>query len=332
MAARRALACNSLCMGSLLSKQLIKELQKPAIVVLAALAVLVLPACDVGRDSTTESRSLELNAFVTAADLAVGVNRFPFVLIDTDGEAAVGASVRAKFAKLGEDGASTVKSSGEAVFVSVTSEFLHVHEDGFEHVHEHVEGVYVVNDVSFDEPGFWEAEFEVKRDGMGNTTASAAFEVRERPIAPGVGEMAPASRSPTVRDVEDLYEISTHPAPVPGLYRLTIAEALEQRKPLVVAFSTPAFCVSRACGPVTDLILSLYERYGDRINFIHVEPWVLETAREEGRLALTDAAEEWRLTSEPWVFVVDGEGRVASRFEGFLGEEELVEALEAVVP
>ena len=69
-----------------------------------------------------------------------------------------------------------------------------------------------------------------------------------------------------------------------------------------------------------------------RINFIHIEPWVLETARGEGRLVLTDVAKEWRLMSEPWVFVIDGEGRVASRFEGFLGEEELVEALEAVVP
>ena len=156
--------------------------------------------------------------------------------------------------------------------------------------------------------------------------------MREKSIAPGVGDSAPASRSPTIRDVEDLNEISTHPSPVAGLYQLTIAEALEQRKPLVVAFSTPAFCVSRACGPVTDLVASLYETYGDRTNFIHVEPWVLETARAEGRLVLTDVAKEWRLTSEPWVFVVDEEGRVASRFEGFVGEDELVEALEAVAP
>ena len=300
---------------------------------LAVFAVLVLLACNAERDSTAGSHAHGLNAFVTAADLAVGVNRFPFVLIGTDGEAAVGASVRATFAKLGEEGAPTVKSSAEAVFVSVTSEFLHVHEDGFEHIHEYVEGVYVVNDVRFDEPGFWEAEFEVKREGTaGTTTASAAFEVREKSIAPGVGDVAPASRNPTVRDVEDLHEISTHPSPIPGLYQLTIAEALEQRKPLVVAFSTPAFCVSRACGPVTDLVASLYGTYGDRINFIHVEPWVLETARGEGRLVLTDTAREWRLTSEPWVFVVDEEGRVASRFEGFLGEDELVEALEAVAP
>ena len=324
--------CSSREIRALLGERLMKTPWKVAIALLVMLAAMVPLACDAGRDSTGGPRALELNAFVTAADLAVGVNRFSFVLVDTNGEAAVGASVRAKFAKLGEDGAPTVKSSGEAIFVSVTSEFLHVHEDGFEHIHEHVEGVYVVNDVNFDEAGFWEAEFEVKREGIGTTTASAAFEVRERPIAPGVGEMAPASRNPTVGDVEDLYEISTHPAPVAGLYQLTIAEALEQRKPLVVVFSTPAFCVSRACGPVTDLVVSLYGSYGDRINFIHIEPWVLEIARGEGRLVLADVAKEWRLMSEPWVFVIDGEGRVASRFEGFLGEDELVEALDAVVP
>ena len=321
-------------MSGLFSGLLVKNSRKLAVVWLAVFTVLVLLACETAKqDSTGGQHAHQLNAFVTAADLAVGVNRFPFVLIDADGDAAVGASVRATFAKLGEDGAPTVKSSGEAVFISVTSEFLHVHEDGFEHVHEHVEGVYVVSDVNFDEPGFWEAEFEVKREEVAETTtASAAFEVREKSIAPGVGDSAPASRSPTIRDVEDLNEISTHPSPVAGLYQLTIAEALEQRKPLVVAFSTPAFCVSRACGPVTDLVASLYGTYGDRINFIHVEPWVLETARAEGRLVLTDAAKEWRLTSEPWVFVVDEEGRVASRFEGFVGEDELVEALEAVAP
>ena len=310
-----------------------RDPRKRAIAGLAVFVVLALMACDAERDSTGGSHAHKLNAFVTAADLAVGINRFPFVLLDGNGEAAVGASVRATFAKLGDDDAPTVKSSAEAVFISVTSEFLHVHEDGSEHMHEHVEGVYVVNDVNFDEPGFWEAAFEVKREEVAETTtASAAFEVRKSPVTLGVGDGAPASRNPTVRDVEDLREISTHPAPVPGLYQLTIAEALAQRKPLVVAFSTPAFCVSRACGPVTDIVASLYETYGDRINFIHVEPWVIETARGEGRLVLTDTAREWRLTSEPWVFVVDKEGRVASRFEGFLGEDELVEALEAVAP
>ena len=179
--------CRSRDFRALLGELLVKTPRNVAIALLVMLAAMVPPACDMGRDSAVGSRALELNAFVTAADLAVGVNRFPFVLVDTNGEAAVGASVRAKFARLGEDGASTVKSSGEAVFVSVTSEFLHVHEDGFEHIHEHVEGVYVVNGVDFDEPGFWEADFEVKREGIGTTMASAAFEVRERPIAPGVG-------------------------------------------------------------------------------------------------------------------------------------------------
>ena len=153
-------------MSGLFSGLLVKNSRKLAVVWLAVFTVLVLLACETAKqDSTGGQHAHQLNAFVTAADLAVGVNRFPFVLIDADGEAAVGASVRATFAKLGEDGAPTVKSSGEAVFISVTSEFLHVHEDGFEHVHEHVEGVYVVSDVNLDEPGFWEAEFEVKREG-----------------------------------------------------------------------------------------------------------------------------------------------------------------------
>ena len=38
--------------------------------------------------------------------------------------------------------------------------------------------------------------------------------------------------------------------------------------------------------------------------------------------------EEWGLSTEPWVFVVDAEGRVAAKFEGVLSEEELVEVLD----
>ncbi len=309
--------------------------EKRAIALLAALAVLFLASCESPARGPTVagdgSQAHQLNAFVAAADLTVGINRFPFVLIESDGQATVAASVRATFAKLSDDGAATVKSSGDAIFRSVTSEFPHEHEDGSLHVHEHVDGVYVVSDVIFDQAGFWQAEFEITRDGVAETlTRSVAFQVLADSATFAVGDKVPASRNPTVLDVSDLSEITTHQSPVRGMYELTIAQALEQPKPVIVAFSTPAFCVSRACGPVTDVVAGLYEKYSERINFIHVEPWVLATARNEGRLMLTDVAREWRLPSEPWVFVIDSEGRVSARFEGLVSEYELAEALKAV--
>ena len=47
-------------------------------------------------------------------------------------------------------------------------------------------------------------------------------------------------------------------------------------------------------------------------------------------LRISEAVSAWGLPSEPWVFVMDGQGRVSSRFEGALGEGEIEEALAAV--
>ena len=40
---------------------------------------------------------------------------------------------------------------------------------------------------------------------------------------------------------------------------------------------------------------------------------------------------EWNLPSEPWTFVVDGDGLVQAKFEGFATSQELGDALETVV-
>ncbi len=44
-------------------------------------------------------------------------------------------------------------------------------------------------------------------------------------------------------------------------------------------------------------------------------------------LEVVPAVQEWGLTSEPWVFVVDALGNVAGRFEGVVDPEEIEAAL-----
>ena len=65
-------------------------------------------------------------------------------------------------------------------------------------------------------------------------------------------------------------------------------------------------------------------------NFVHVEVYDNLDASEFGELEVVAAVDEWRLPSEPWVFVVDAGGIVAHRFEGTIGVDELEEALTAV--
>ena len=142
-----------------------------------------------------------------------------------------------------------------------------------------------------------------------------------------MGDKAPRSQQPTIDDVDDVSEIdSSFPLRTP-MHTMTIAEAIASGKPTVVAFSTPAFCVSRVCGPIMDAVVDpLFERHRGQVNFIHVEPYKLKEAREGIGLFLTETMEGWGLKTEPWLFVIDREGRIAAKFEGIVavGEVEAV--------
>ncbi len=77
-----------------------------------------------------------------------------------------------------------------------------------------------------------------------------------------------------------------------------------------------------------------------RVNFLHVEPYVLEVkdGRTQPQVDVTGhpkpirAVVEWGLPSEPYVFVVDAEGKVAAKFEGLAYPDELTAALDALLP
>ena len=302
-----------------------------------ALGMVVLAACGGSPTSTPRSTSTpkaasapEVVGLLAASDFVVGENRFPFGLATISGELIESAQVHARFYLLREDGPDVLMHEADAFYRKVVGVTPHTHEDGNIHEHPEVHGVYVADDVVFAEPGIWQAIFDI-RGGPDPQTGTVAFRVLKRSLTLDVGDPVVPSENPTAGSVQDLSEITTHHPPVQGLYQFTVGEALEQEKPLLVAFTTPAFCVSSMCGPVTDVVAQLYERFGERVSFIHIEPWDLELARNEGRLVLTEVAREWRLPTEPWVFVADAQGTITARYEGLVTNEELAQALEAVV-
>ena len=293
--------------------------------------------CGVGGGSAGDSMptarvvATEVVALAAGAEFVVGENRVPFALFTQENEFVPGATVRAQFSKLGEEYPEP-RFSADAVYREVTEAERHVHEDGKEHLHGEARGIYVVDGVIFDEAGFWGIELAVTMPGTGAIEyPTMALQVRDDPMAIGVGEAAPRSQNLTAADVEDLGEITTMPEPEQEFYKETVAAALERGRPIVVAIASPAFCVSRMCGPVMEVVAEVHVEYGGRVGFIHVEPYDLEAARTTGQLELTETAAEWRLPTEPWVFVVGGDGRVKVRFEGLFGAEELEMALAGVV-
>lgn len=177
-------------------------------------------------------------------------------------------------------------------------------------------------DVEFDRPGIWMAE--VTPDGA-EPLEPIAFEVQEDTLAPAIGEPAPAPPTPTL-DEAPIEELSSDPDPEPAFYQVSLDEAIGNGSTTVVVFSTPAFCVSAACGPLLDVVKEVAPAHPD-VQFVHVEVFTGLTdpdfAPDAAHLAPAVGPEWYNLPSEPWVFVVDGAGTVVARYEGVLDESEL---------
>ncbi len=194
-------------------------------------------------------------------------------------------------------------------------------------------GSYVAR-VNFDLPGNWGVELSGDIQGKQFGPIRFRFDMLEKGVdkVPAIGDPAPRSKQLTLRDVKDISEIDTTNPPNPGMHNMTLAEALDTGKPIVLAFTTPAFCTSRTCGPVTDkVVVPLFQKYGDRAIFIHIEPYDLNLARTTGQLQPVPAMIEWGLPTEPWVFVIDKQGRVLGKFEGIMGIDEVEAVLQRAI-
>ncbi len=189
---------------------------------------------------------------------------------------------------------------------------------------ENVRGFYAV-EMTFDRPGVWEL---VLVPAGRPPTPPSPFLVVEDPGIPDAGEQAPPSVTKTLAG-HTFAQLTTDPDPDPRFYELSIHEAVGNGRPTVIVFATPAFCTSATCGPTLDVVKQVASSHPDS-DFVHVEVYDNLDASEFGELEVVPAVDEWRLPSEPWVFVVDAGGVIARRFEGTIGVDELEEALTGV--
>lgn len=258
-----------------------------------------------------------------AASFELGKNRYPFGVFTVDQEQVDDADVALYFAK---DSSAPVQGPYPAQVSSLETKPAY-RAKGSEGPGE-ATTVYVVPKVNFDRDGPWLAIAMLKGPNGLEASRVPSPTVGLFPKIPEIGEEAPVIHTPTAADVGgDLAKIDTR-IPPDQMHEVDFADVVGT-KPVVLVFATPAFCVSRVCGPVVDEVQQVADKYGGEADFIHMEVWKdNDPSTERTRPQLT----AYGLETEPWTFLIDRNGVVQDRIEGAYGVSELEQAMKKILP
>ncbi len=259
----------------------------------------------------SERTSDGFKAILGTGDLGVGTERIGFVLTSkTDFVTAKGVQVTPAYVS---GGAEEVKPVVDTVF----QQWPYGNR-----------GLYTTS-IDFDKAGDWVLDISVPGDGGETVSVPLAVEVFESAYSPMKGQAAVASKTRTLDDVESIEELTTGSLQDPDLYQISLHEAIENEMPTVVVFASPAFCQNAVCGPQVDVLQELKNAYRSDANFVHVDFYdnPHEIQGDLDRAVISRAVREWRLPSIEWTFVIDREGIVTARFEGFATYDEVEAAL-----
>ena len=248
-----------------------------------------------------------------------GRNRYGFAIFDTARKQVSGVPAAIYVARrdgTGLRGPFVARSESLAVapqFQSVTSS-----QDP-----DSAKSVYVAS-VPVPAKGRYVAAAVVRQDGRNVVTSPYEFKAGAGGGPPVAGDRAPKVHTPVLADVAgDAGRISTRePAPT-ALLKEDLFDVYG-RKPVALLFATPALCQSRVCGPVVDVLAQAQaEDRGGRAAYITNE--IYEDNRVDRGLRSQPAA--YRLPTEPWLFVIDANGRVVERIEGAFSVDEVKRAV-----
>lgn len=164
------------------------------------------------------------------------------------------------------------------------------------------------------------------RTGRGLIGSSTEIAVARSSSIPAVGQRPPAIATDTLASVHGNISLLTTRLPPDRMHAVSFDRVLAKR-PIALLFSTPQLCVSRVCGPVTDIMVELEHQFGSRIDFIHEEIYVDNQAAK----GLRPQLKAFHLQTEPWLFTINAKGVIAARLDGAFGVNEARAALEAAL-
>jgi hypothetical protein len=196
-------------------------------------------------------------------------------------------------------------------------------------------GVYVNQDVTFAEPGVYEAQVAADIDGLGAQSLTATFQVLAEPALPAPGDRALKTKNHVIGDKGvkpvsiDSQAQDGAPIPDPELHRTTIAQAIATGSPALVLFATPVYCQSLFCGPTLDAVQMLAADHAGQAEFIHVEIW-----KDYAKSVVNEAAADWLLRegdlTEPWLFLIGSDGTILDRWGPLFDPDQVAAALDAL--
>jgi hypothetical protein len=262
-----------------------------------------------------EASGSPLQVFQGALEFLPGENRIPLALIDESNAAVLGARGNLWAAESSE-----ILGPFPLDYHTFASP-EHVHDPDDPKVFA-TDGFYL-GLADLPEPGFYQIMVGASHRGVEHS-GFAAIEVLSDTPSPTPGEPAVSLATPTFSDPQGVEAVCTRQPPCP-LHQVSLRDALESG-PVVLVVATPALCTSRVCGPVVDEVMDSAERWKDQVAFVHAEVF---QDLDGGRYA--PVMEQWRLESEPWVFVIDGSSVVRERFEGPVTSNFLNDAIHEVM-
>ena len=276
-------------------------------------AAFVAAGCGLGATTSPTPgavRAASMQAVLIASQVVVGDQRFPIGILDRNTPVN---DARVRVVAYRDAPSDPLRSESDAPFRG----------DGLGGA-----GAYVAR-LKFGAAGRWIAQVTAQLPSGVVAVSSLPFSVSLKARVPAPGNAAPKSRNHTVKDVPDVSYIDSG-VPPDDMHDLSIADVVERHRAAIVVFATPALCRSAMCGPEVNAVKALEPAYRDRLTFIHVE--IYENFRPDpARMRLSPTVMEWRLESEPWVFLIDREGIIRAAFEGPTATDEIREAVDRML-
>jgi len=241
-----------------------------------------------------------LSLFVITEDLEVGENRVALTVIDLEGQ-SISKNLSFFYKKINNETKFAIKDLAISDWPSKRHVFI--------------------AKVNFEESGFWEIIVESNK---GNGIATVDIKNKSKTLS--VGDKISSIKTPSINDF-DISEISTDIKPDPNLYKFDLKTALLKKQPIIISFSTPGLCVTGTCSPQLDQIKKISNTHSGEVIVIHVEVWKnFKEIMKEGNLSvgiLNDSVKMLNIETEPWTFLIDKNGIVRNRYQGFVHFSEL---------